>query len=68
MNIENTKAQMRKGLLELLVLAVLRKEEEAYVNVILEKLKEKEELQEKLLKQLKENIKKWEKCQYFQKI
>lgn len=42
MNIENTKAQMRKGLLELLVLAVLRKEEEAYVNVILEKLKEKE--------------------------
>lgn len=42
MNIDNTKAQMRKGLLELLVLAVLRKEQEAYVNVILEKLKEKE--------------------------
>jgi PadR family transcriptional regulator PadR len=38
MNIENTKAQMRKGVLELCILSVL-KEKEAYTSEILETLK-----------------------------
>ncbi|WP_031425910.1 PadR family transcriptional regulator [Flavimarina sp. Hel_I_48] len=39
MNIENTKAQMRKGVLEYCILSVL-KEEDAYVAEILDTLKE----------------------------
>ena len=39
MNIENTKAQMRKGVLELCILSVL-KEKEAYTSEILDTLKE----------------------------
>jgi PadR family transcriptional regulator, regulatory protein PadR len=39
MTIENTKAQMRKGVLELCVLAIVA-EEEAYPSDIIEKLKE----------------------------
>jgi len=39
MNIENTKAQMRKGILEFCILSVLR-ENEAYTSEILETLKE----------------------------
>lgn len=39
MNIENTKAQMRKGILEFCILSVL-KEREAYTSEILETLKE----------------------------
>jgi len=39
MNIENTKAQMRKGVLEYCILSVL-KEEDAYVAEILETLKD----------------------------
>lgn len=39
MNIENTKAQMRKGVLEYCILSVLRKGE-AYTSEILETLKE----------------------------
>jgi len=39
MNIENTKAQMRKGILEFCILSVLR-EKEAYTSEILETLKE----------------------------
>ena len=38
MNIENTKAQMRKGVLEFCILSVLR-EKEAYTSEILETLK-----------------------------
>jgi PadR family transcriptional regulator PadR len=38
MNIENTKAQMRKGVLEFCILSVL-KEKEAYTSEILETLK-----------------------------
>jgi PadR family transcriptional regulator PadR len=38
MNIENTKAQMRKGILEFCILSVLR-ENEAYTSEILETLK-----------------------------
>jgi PadR family transcriptional regulator PadR len=38
MNIENTKAQMRKGILEFCILSVL-KEREAYTSEILETLK-----------------------------
>jgi PadR family transcriptional regulator PadR len=39
MNIENTKAQMRKGVLEFCILSVL-KENEAYTSEILDTLKE----------------------------
>ena len=39
MNIENTKAQMRKGVLEFCILSVL-KEKDAYTSEILETLKE----------------------------
>jgi hypothetical protein len=35
---------------------------------LLEKPREKEEMLEKPLRLSKENIRKWEKCQYFQKI
>ena len=38
MNIENTKAQMRKGVLEFCILSVLR-EKEAYTSEILDTLK-----------------------------
>ena len=38
MNIENTKAQMRKGVLEFCILSVL-KEKEAYTSEILDTLK-----------------------------
>lgn len=38
MNIENTKAQMRKGVLELCILSLLEKED-AYVSDIIEHLK-----------------------------
>ena len=38
MNIENTKAQMRKGVLEFCILSVLKKED-AYTSEILETLK-----------------------------
>jgi PadR family transcriptional regulator PadR len=41
MNIENTKAQMRKGLLELCILAIIA-EREAYPSDIIQKLKESE--------------------------
>ena len=39
MNIENTKAQMRKGILEFCILSLLKKED-LYTSEILEKLKE----------------------------
>ncbi len=39
MNIENTKAQMRKGVLEFCILSVI-KEKDAYTSEILETLKE----------------------------
>ncbi len=39
MNIENTKAQMRKGILEFCILSILDKEE-AYPSDIIEKLKD----------------------------
>ncbi len=39
MNLENTKAQMRKGILEFCILSLLKKQE-AYPSEILEKLKE----------------------------
>lgn len=39
MNIENTKAQMRKGILEFCILSILR-EEDRYTSEILEALKE----------------------------
>ena len=38
MNIENTKAQMRKGILELCILAILKKQE-SYPSEIIEQLK-----------------------------
>jgi PadR family transcriptional regulator PadR len=38
-NLENTQAQMRKGILEFCILAILKKQE-AYPSEILEKLKE----------------------------
>ena len=41
MNLENTKAQMRKGVLELCILAIIS-EKEAYPSDILEKLKSSE--------------------------
>ena len=40
MNIENTKAQLRKGALELVVLSIIRQEEEAYPTDIITRLKE----------------------------
>ena len=40
MNIENTKAQLRKGVLELVVLSIIRQEGEAYPSDILARLKE----------------------------
>ena len=39
MNIENTKAQMRKGILEFCILSLLKKED-LYTSEILEKLTE----------------------------
>jgi len=39
MNIENTESQMKKGLLELCILGIIRKETEAYPSDILEQLK-----------------------------
>jgi PadR family transcriptional regulator PadR len=39
MNIGNTESQMRKGLLELCILGIIRKEKEAYPSDILEQLK-----------------------------
>lgn len=39
MNIENTESQMKKGLLELCILGIIRKEKEAYPSDILEQLK-----------------------------
>lgn len=39
MNLENTKAQMRKGILEYCILSILN-QQEAYPSEILEKLKE----------------------------
>ncbi|MEO7176520.1 MAG: PadR family transcriptional regulator [Saprospiraceae bacterium] len=41
MNLENTKAQMRKGVLELCILSIIA-EKEAYPSDIIEKLKEAE--------------------------
>jgi PadR family transcriptional regulator, regulatory protein PadR len=41
MNIENTKAQMRRGVLELCILAIIA-EREAYPSDIIQKLKESE--------------------------
>jgi PadR family transcriptional regulator PadR len=40
MNLENTQAQMRKGILEYCILAILSKKQEAYPSEILETLKE----------------------------
>ncbi len=40
MNIENTVSQMKKGLLEMCILGIIRKEEEAYPSDILVQLKE----------------------------
>lgn len=40
MNIENTESQMKKGLLELCIMGIIRKEQEAYPSDILEQLKE----------------------------
>ena len=40
MAIENTESQMRKGLLELCILGIIRKQKEAYPSDILEQLKE----------------------------
>jgi PadR family transcriptional regulator PadR len=39
MTIGNTESQMRKGLLELCILGIIRKEQEAYPSDILEQLK-----------------------------
>ncbi len=39
MTIGNTESQMRKGLLELCILGIIRKEKEAYPSDILEQLK-----------------------------
>lgn len=39
MNIENTESQMRKGLLELCILGIIRREKEAYPSDIAEQLK-----------------------------
>jgi len=40
MAIENTESQMRKGLLELCILGIIKKQKEAYPSDILEQLKE----------------------------
>ena len=40
MNIENTESQMKKGLLELCIMGIIRKEKEAYPSDILEQLKQ----------------------------
>jgi PadR family transcriptional regulator PadR len=40
MTIENTESQMRKGLLELCILGIIRKEKEAYPSDIAEQLKQ----------------------------
>jgi PadR family transcriptional regulator PadR len=40
MNLENTQAQMRKGILEYCILAILSKKKEAYPSEILETLKD----------------------------
>lgn len=40
MNIENTISQMKKGLLEMCILGIIRRENEAYPSDILEQLKE----------------------------
>ena len=40
MNLENTQAQMRKGILEYCILTILHKKKEAYPSEILETLKE----------------------------
>lgn len=42
MNIENTKAQLRKGALELVVLSIIRQEGDAYPTDIINRLKESE--------------------------
>ncbi len=42
MNIENTKAQLRKGALELVALSIIRQEGEAYPTDIINRLKESE--------------------------
>ena len=42
MKIENTKAQLRKGALELVVLSIIRQEGEAYPTDIIQRLKEAE--------------------------
>lgn len=39
MAIENTESQMRKGLLELCILGIIKKQQEAYPSDILEQLK-----------------------------
>lgn len=40
MAIDNTESQMRKGLLELCILGIIRREKEAYPSVMLEQLKQ----------------------------
>src|SRR5690606_37647747 len=40
MNIENTESQMKKGLLELCIMGIIRREKEAYPSDILEQLKQ----------------------------
>lgn len=40
MNLENTESQMRKGLLELCILGIIRREGEAYPSDVLNQLKE----------------------------
>lgn len=39
MNVENTESQMRKGLLELCILGIIKRQQEAYPSDILEQLK-----------------------------
>jgi PadR family transcriptional regulator, regulatory protein PadR len=39
MNIENTKAQMRKGILEFCILSIIASDEEVYASEILERMK-----------------------------
>lgn len=40
MNLENTESQMKKGLLELCILGIIRREGEAYPSDVLNQLKE----------------------------
>jgi len=40
MNVENTESQMKKGLLELCILGIIRREGEAYPSDVLSQLKE----------------------------